>query len=174
MYKFLDFEGHGPKLHEVLEAIAKQLDAWFVEQAREAQREGLPIPKKCRIRLLGQMALLEAGSTLTLANTKDVDVRADYEYSAQKEFERLLQKKGLILDPVGHEAWMPRETRYISLFAGRYVTLLAADQDAVLVSKASKAPAKNAVLIREYLSQGASERFFDLAETYDVDLEQFV
>jgi hypothetical protein len=120
------------------------------------------------------MALLEAGSSLTLANTKDVDVRANYEYSAQREFERILEKKGLILDHVGHEAWMPRETRYISLFEGRYVTLLAADQDAVLISKAKKAPGKNAALIREYLSQGASDRFFELAEKYEVELEQFV
>lgn len=158
----------------MLRTVVKQLDQWFIEQAEQAQEEALPAPKKCRIRLLGQMALLEAGSALTLANTKDVDVRANYEYSAQKKFERLLEKKGLILDPVGHEAWMPRETRYISLFEGRYVTLLAADQDAVLISKAKKAPRKNAALIREYLSQGASDRFFALAEKYEVDLEQFV
>ena len=158
----------------VLRSIVRQLDRWFIEQANQALAQGLPAPKKCRIKLLGQMALLEAGSSLTLANTNDVDVRANYEYSAQKEFERLLDKKGLILDPVGHEAWMPRETRYIELFAGHYVTLLAADQDAVLVSKAKKAPVKNAALIREYLSQGASDRFFELAENYGVDLERFV
>lgn len=158
----------------VLRAVAKQLDRWFIKQAEQALAAHLPAPKPCRIRLLGQMALLETGSSLSLANTKDVDVRADYEYSAQKEFERLLQRKGLMLDPVGHEAWMPRETRYLPVFQGRYVTLLAADQDAVLISKAWKAPVKNAPLIREYLSQGASDRFFELAEKYDVDLEQFV
>ena len=49
-----------------------------------------------------------------------------------------------------------------------------ADPDAVLISKAYKAPEKNMGLITEYLAKGASERFFELAQKYAVDLEQFV
>jgi hypothetical protein len=49
-----------------------------------------------------------------------------------------------------------------------------ADPDAVLISKAARAPEKNKALITEYLAKGASERFFELARKHDVDLEQFV
>ena len=49
-----------------------------------------------------------------------------------------------------------------------------ADPDAVLISKACKAPEKNIGLITEYLAKGASERFFELAQKYALDLEQFV
>ena len=48
-----------------------------------------------------------------------------------------------------------------------------ADPDAVLISKALKAARKNEALITEYLAKGASERFFNLARKYRVDLEQF-
>ena len=69
---------------------------------------------------------------------------------------------------------MPRETRYAPLYAGRYVDAFVADPDAVLISKACKAPEKNEALITEYLAKGASERFFELAQKYAVDLERFV
>jgi hypothetical protein len=54
------------------------------------------------------------------------------------------------------------------------VEAFVADPDAVLVSKALKAAEKNRALVTEYLAKGASERFFDLARKYRVDLEQFV
>ena len=69
---------------------------------------------------------------------------------------------------------MPRETRYDLLYKGTYVDAAVADPDAVLISKARKAPEKNKALITEYLAKGASERFFELAQKYAVDLEQFV
>jgi hypothetical protein len=61
--------------------------------------------------------------------------------------ERLLGKNGKVLDPHGHEVWMPRETRYDPLYQGRYVEALVADPDAVLISKALKAPEKNKPMI---------------------------
>lgn len=166
-------DSDGGKLAWVIATLAEKLDRWVIAQAKQAVAEGLPVPKPCEIRLLGQMALLENPGDLELIATKDVDVRADYSHAIQKAFERLLSRHGLELDPVGHEAWMPRETNYMPLFAGRYVTLLVADRDAVVISKASKAPLKNAPLIRQYLATGASDRFFELARKYCVDLEQF-
>ena len=49
-----------------------------------------------------------------------------------------------------------------------------ADIDAVLLSKALKAPLKNRALIVEYVAAGASERFYALAARYGLDLEQFL
>jgi hypothetical protein len=69
---------------------------------------------------------------------------------------------------------MPRETRYTELYAGRFVQMLLADADAVLLSKALKAPAKNLPLIVEYLAAGASDRFLKLADKYHLNLEQFL
>jgi hypothetical protein len=124
--------------------------------------------------LLGQAALLELDVPLSLAATNDVDVYADYEFPVEAEFRRLLKARGKELDPVGHEIWMPKETKYSVLYSGRFVELLVADVEAVLVSKGLKAPAKNRVILVEYLAKGASERFLRLARKYRLDLEQFV
>jgi hypothetical protein len=117
---------------------------------------------------------MELKLPFALALTKDVDVQADYDDAVRREFARLLAAEGRDLDPPGHEIWMPRETRYAELFQGRFVAMLLADAEAVLLSKASKAPIKNKLLLTEYLASGASERFLQLAAKYRVDLEQFV
>lgn len=46
--------------------------------------------------------------------------------------------------------------------------------DALLISKALKAPHKNRALIIEYLARGATARFMRLAAKYKLDLESFV
>lgn len=154
--------------------VAEKLDDWIAAQNREAQQEGFPRLPSSTIKVLGQTALMEAGVKLTLAATNDVDVQADYPYAVQKEFARLLAAEGRELDPLGHDVWMPRETRYKELFVGRYVRVLLADQDAVLLSKALKAPERNRSLIVEYLALGASERFLGLARKHKLDVEQFL
>jgi hypothetical protein len=57
---------------------------------------------------------------------------------------------------------------------GPFVRLLLAEPEAILLSKAIKAPDKNRALITEYLAQGASDRFLELAKKYNLDLEQFL
>lgn len=69
---------------------------------------------------------------------------------------------------------MPPETIYEPLFSGRFVTVLVADTDCVLLSKGLKAPRKNQPLLTEYLAQGASPRFLALAQKYHLNLEQFL
>lgn len=158
----------------MLKGVAQQLDRWIAEQNRLCRQEGAPLLKPCTIKVLGQAALLEANLGIALAVTNDVDVRADYEWSIERTFEQLLAEAGRALDPLGHEEWMPRETRYNDHFRGPFVHLLLAEPEAILLSKALKAPDKNRVLITEYLARGASERFLDLAEKYGLDLEQFL
>ncbi len=158
----------------VLRQVARQLDDWVAQRNREARAQRLLITRPCKVRVLGQTALMEAGVQLTLAATRDVDVTADYESAVEAEFRRLLQKQGRELDALGHDIWMPKETRYSELYSGRWVTVLLADAESVLLSKAHKAPDKNRSLIVEYLASGASRRFLDLAEKYDVNLEQFL
>jgi hypothetical protein len=158
----------------VLREVAEQLEQFALESSIEARRDGFLSPRPCIIQLLGQCALLESKVDLTLAATNDVDVYADYEFRIEQEFRRLLGLKGLELDPLGSEVWMPRETRYQPLFHGRFVTLQVADAEAILLSKGLKAPRKNGPLLTEYLARGASPRFFALSRKYRLNLEQFV
>lgn len=154
--------------------LGRELDAWVIDRNVAARAEGLLQTRKCTIRVVGQTALLEAKVPLTLAATRDVDVFADYEDAVRREFARLLARAGRELDPLGHEIWMPSETRYDELYAGKMVRLLLADADAVLLSKGLKAPVKNAPLLTEYLALGPSERFLALARKYRLDLERFL
>ncbi len=145
----------------------------MIDANLEAKTEGLPRLRPCTIRVLGQTALLEAGLPVRLAATRGVDVRADYEDVVRRRFAALLAARERDLDPVAEEIWMPRETRYTDLFCGKLVQLMLAEPEAVLVSKALKAPTKNHALIAEYLAFGPTERFWTLAEKYAVNLEQF-
>jgi hypothetical protein len=154
--------------------IAEKLDQWVVRKNLEAEREGFLHLKPCRIRLLGQMALLELQAPLALSATNDVDVYADYEYAIEQEFRRLLALNGKELDSLGSAVWMPEETRYTSMYAGQFVTLEVADLESVLISKGLKAPAKNGAIITEYLASGASAQFMVLAAKYSLNLEQFL
>jgi hypothetical protein len=150
------------------------LDGWVEARNVEARSGGSARHRPCTIKVLGQTALMEAAVPLAIAATKDVDVYADYDHAVEREFARLLATAGYELDPVGHEIWMPRETKYTTVFKGSFVQLLVADPDAILLSKALKAPAKNRPLIVEYLARGASDRFLELAGKYHLDMEQFL
>jgi hypothetical protein len=156
----------------MLRDIARQLDDWVTQRNREARVEGWAAIPPCKIRVVGQTALLEHGAPLTLAATRDVDVIADYEHTVETEFRRLLSAHGRDLDPLGHEIWMPKETEYSVVYKGRWVELSLADADAILVSKALKAPSKNRSLLLEFLARGASPRFLALARKYKLDLEK--
>lgn len=158
----------------MLRRVAEALDDWVIEENLAARAGGVLAFRPCTIRVLGQTALFEAHVPLTLAATRDVDVRADYDDAVRRAFERLLAAEGRELDPLGHEIWMPAETQYSELYSGKFVRVLLADLEAVLVSKALKAPAKNRALVTEYLAKGASDRFLKLAAKYGVDLEQFL
>lgn len=151
--------------------VFEQLDAWVAKENVALRADGLPGHRPCELRILGQTALLLADTKLHLAATQDVDVRTDCDFAVRQQLETLLVREGLHLDPVGHEAWMPRETEYRVIFDGVYVRALIAEPDFVLLSKAAKAPAKNRALLVEYLAQGPSQRFLQLAATYEVDLE---
>lgn len=158
----------------MLEEVAQELDQWMVEENTVRRAEGRLGLSRCEIRVFGQAALLERKLPIPLAATRDVDVRANYEHAVEVKFRELLARRGRDLDPVGHEAWMPRETRYTPLFEGHYVRLLLAESEAILVSKGLKAPSKNRNVITAYLAQGPSPRFLELAARYRLDLEQFL
>jgi hypothetical protein len=156
----------------VIRQVAVDLEAWIEAENHERREYGGMLLRRCTIRVLGQTALLETGlPSITLANTRDVDVYANYEWPVQREFARLLKAQGRELDPVGHEAWMPQSTKYLPLYNGYYVEALIAEPEAVLISKAIKAPVKNRQLLLQYIAHGPSARFLELAAQNNVDLK---
>lgn len=159
----------------MLKFVFAELNEWATQQNQKLESESCLPLRKSSFRIVGQSALLEASSlSLTLTATMDVDAFADCEPSVRTHLEELLQKRGRVLDPVGHEAWMPDETEYEVFYFGNLVVAEIAGPEYVLVSKALKAPEKNRNLIIEYLAQGPSDLFYALAEEYGVDLEKFV
>lgn len=154
--------------------VFKSLNQWIWETNDLRRKENVLAYNRCHIRVIGQMALIEAKVELTLAGTIDVDVYADYEYAIRAKFEELLRGQKKILDSVDHEAWMPQETEYDLLYDGVYVQAYVAQADYVLLAKALKAPRKNYALLREYLQRSPTKRFFDLAKKYELDFEAFL
>jgi hypothetical protein len=158
----------------MLYEVFQELDQWMAEANRARFEEGTPPYSSCTIRVVGQTALLEANLEIELPATVDVDVFADYQYAVQKKFEQLLAAHNRILDPVGHEAWMPSETEYVTIYGGRLVLGSIAKPEYVLVAKALKAPIKNKTLLVDYLAHGPTKLFLELARRYKVDLGEFV
>lgn len=109
-----------------------------------------------------------------LAATVDVDIYRVLEYSVNRKLVSLLEEEGKTLDPVGHEAWMPKETEWNSIFEGEYVSGYIAKPEYIMISKALKSPEKNRVLLLEYLAMDPPEQFFELAKKYEIKLEDFL
>lgn len=157
----------------MLKKVFQELDRWMVAENKE-RRElgGVGIPAT-QIRILGQMALIEARVDLDLFATLDVDAYLEVGVVRQKLAE-LLKKEGMVLDPDAAKIWMPEETEYSDFFQGKLLEAKLAKVDFVMLSKALKAPTKNAALLAQFLAQGPSERFQELAEKYQLDVEQFL
>ncbi len=148
-----------------------KLDRLVHEENLERRNLGTFEINSSEIKIVGQMALMEAGLDLNLAATQDVDAFVKADYWVQKRFENLLVEIHKVYDDESEFIWMPAETAYRVLFAGKWVTAKVAEPEYVLVSKALKAPRKNKNLIVEYLAKGASPRFWELAQKYCLDLD---
>jgi hypothetical protein len=158
----------------MLYKVFAELDEWAIKASQKDIAEGLLPMGYCLIQVVGQTALLEAKLDIHLAATADVDLHQQIEYVFHKKLEELLKKRGKFLDPVGHEAWMPPETTFKTIFKGNYVEGAVAQPEYVLISKALKAPERNKELLAEYLASHPSDLFYTLAKKYKVPLEEFV
>ncbi|MGZ3723321.1 MAG: hypothetical protein ACXVA9_10340 [Bdellovibrionales bacterium] len=159
----------------MLKKVFKKLDTWIEEVNANRAAAGSSLLAKVEIRVIGQTALLEANLSLEIAATMDVDLIDQIEHTVKEKFAELLREQGKVLDPVDHEAWMPTETEYVEIFAGRWLSGFLARPVFIILSKAKYAPEKNGNLIAEYLASGdLDDRIFELAEKYKVDLDKFV
>ena len=158
----------------MIEKVLQELDKWLLQENNERREIGTLLIQKVIIKVLGQMALIEAKLNLQLLETADVDAYVIGEYIVIKKFDELLKMKNRFLDPDSEKVWMPKETKYTLLYKGRYVDGFLADPESVLISKALKAPVKNKNLVIEYLAHSPSQRFFTLAQKYKLDLNEFI
>ncbi|MBI2609461.1 MAG: hypothetical protein HYW47_07720 [Deltaproteobacteria bacterium] len=158
----------------MIEKVLQELDKWLVQENNERRKIGTLLIKKVVIKVLGQMALIEAKLNLQLLETADVDAYISGEYIVIKKFDELLKMRNRFLDPDSEKVWMPKETQYTPLYKGRSVDGFLADPESVLISKALKAPVKNKNLVIEYLAHSPSQRFFKLAQKYKLDLNGFI
>jgi len=159
----------------MLREIFIQLNEWVDQENKEATEEGRLSMSCAEIYIIGQSALMEAGLSIDLAATADVDSKYQLEYKLRKKFDELLKADGKFLDPVGHEAWMPEETVYKQIFEGRHIVGYIAEPVFIILSKAKKAPIKNKQLIIDYLaSSDLDHRLFELAKKYDVKFEDII
>ena len=154
----------------MLKKVFAELDKWIAVQNDERGEAGLLKIPKCEIKVFGQTALVEAGLSIHVPATMDVDVFANYDHVVMKKFEELLKQNGKMLDPVGHEAWMPKETEYWKFFSGDWVTTYLAKVEYVMISKAKKALQRNKSLLTEYLASEPPPAFYELASKYEINL----
>jgi len=159
---------------EMLAGIFERLDLWVAGENRLAGAQGFREIPKSEFRVVGQAALLEAKLNFSVAATVDVDILNNAKHEVVAKLREILISEGLELDSLSHQIWMPDETEYADLYQGEWVRAFLAGTEYIMLSKALKAPAKNAVLIRNYVAHQPSGSFFELCDKYSVDLKSIL
>ncbi len=114
---------------------------------------------------------MEANLNLHIAATQDFDAIHNAHHSVMTKLSKLLAANGLIYDVLSPEIWMPEEVRNVDIFLGDWVSVVRAEPEYVMLSKAKMALEKNRVLLRQYIASRPPSSFFDLCSKYNVDLE---
>ncbi len=140
---------------KLIDEILKELEAAIKNHNTERESEGLPSLPRLEIKLLGQFSLMvdpKASRNLTLASTMDVDALIHGEYVLKQDLKYILKRKGLKLDELSGEIWIPPESKFIPLYRSKYISCSYLDPISSLVSKAIKAKEKNRLLIRDAIA----------------------
>ena len=157
----------------MLKEVCKKLDEWLMEENQERGEAGT-ILLRCEIHIIGQTALLEARLGIWLAATMDVDLQKQLHGAIRQKLDELFAIHGKKIDPVGHEAWMPKETKFNTIYTGKFVKCFVAQPEYVLISKAKMAREKNKNLIIEYLGTKPTPLFLQLVKKYEINLKEFL
>ncbi len=158
----------------MIREIFKELDSEIFNINKELRKSGTLEIARFYIKVLGQIALIEAKIGLHLVATLDVDAYANFDWLAKKAFIALLAKRGQMFDELSSEIWMPEDTQYELVHKGDTFDGYIARHEFVLLSKRLKAPFKNKGLILEYLSKNPTVLFTELCQRHNVDLKGFV
>ena len=151
--------------------VAQEFDIWIANKNRKLRAEGALALPPCEILVIGQFALMESHLKIKPIATLDVDLMNQLHGTLKLGFEKILQAYKLQLDPVGHEAWMPKETTFDTIFRGQWVHCKVAKAEYVLISKAKMSLDKNRDYLIQYLANDPSALFLELAKKYKIDFK---
>jgi hypothetical protein len=160
-----------------------QIEKIFVDLNKQikrlnAERRKIRSPpiSKCEAILLGQVSLLvneKVSAILSLAQTADLDAKLKMDHSVLIELKKILEREGLVYDDDSPLIFIPRDSKFDTLFEFDCVTIKAIDPESALVSKAVKAPEKNKQLIREAIASDKFAKLVDRIQSNGGNLENF-
>lgn len=135
-----------------------QLFARFDEKLTERVAEveaggGVVVGYPLKYHLVGQVALLLADLPFDITATVDIDIMHTYRSPESQWLASLCLDVGLMLESDHALIWMPPETEYVALFAGRYLHVEVAKPMYVIASKCRFQRERDRELIQAYLQQ---------------------
>lgn len=139
----------------VIDDVIKEVEARVDEESKELERLGAAPLRSAEISVMGQMALLmdeEASRHLFLARTADVDALIKGDTLVKALFVSALKSRGLVLDHLSSEIWVPPGATFKPYYASERLTVSYLDPISTLTSKAVMAKEKNKLLIAEALT----------------------
>jgi len=161
---------------KLIDEILAELERSLKKINRQRDRDGVPALRKIEIRLLGQFSLLvdrKVSGKIPLAATRDLDALIKAEFIVERELKTILEKKGLVLDDLSGEIWVPDEGQFIVYYESPMIRCVYLDPVSVLVSKAIKAKEKNRFLIRDAIAV-FGEGLVKLIRKYGGNPEYFI
>ncbi len=138
-------------INEIISEIEKSIASENIERSRLG---AAPIVKSI-INVLGQISLFmdeDARVRLPLAHTADIDALIQGENITREFLIKALKQKGLELDSLSSEIWIPPGAIFKPYYESDTLTISYLDPIATLTSKAVKAKEKNQILIHEALA----------------------
>lgn len=145
---------------KIIDHIVHELELRLKAINQEREAVGVPPCKKAEIAVLGQMSLLmdkSASKALPLAATMDIDALIKGDETARQELLIIIKTKGLVLDDLSSEIWLPKDAAFIEYYDSHLLRVTYLDPISALTSKAVKAREKNRVLIKTALAHYGAE-----------------
>jgi hypothetical protein len=165
-------------MKEALKEVFNKLDVWITEQNREREQEGSVRIGKCEIKLLGQMSLMaqeKVAAVLHLFQTRDVDAKLEkMDHAVKQKLVSLLAAKRLVYDEDSHLVWIPKGSKFETLFDYKNFSVTVIDPESALVSKAVKAKEKNKQLIQDAIESDLFPGLVDRIIEHGGDLKYFM
>jgi hypothetical protein len=160
---------------KLLDEILAELEEAIKRINSERESLGLPVLYKVKIRVLGQFSLLadkQTAASISLAATVDLDALIEGDWIIEEELRRILRTKGLVLDELSREIWIPEGSEFLPYYESSRINCIYLDPFAAIVSKAVKAREKNRILVRDAIDL-YGQRLIHEIRKYGIDPEYF-
>lgn len=145
---------------KIFDEIISELETILEKENLERNELGSPPVQKSVITVLGQMSLMldkTAAISLALIATADIDAIIQGDSVLRNYFLKIIKQKGLKLDDLSSEIWIPEEATLLKYYQSPLLTIQYLDPVSALTSKAIKAKEKNRYLIKQALEHYGEE-----------------